>query len=709
MLRTTVRQSAEPFNGADIVVTAQKRVERLQDVALPVTVLDPGALIDQDQSQLRDYFSQVPGLSMADQGDGTSVIAIRGIITSNFTNPTVAISIDDVPFGSSTALAGGELLHPDIDPSGLQQIEVLRGPQGTLYGASSLGGLIRYVTTDPTTTAVFGRIQANVAATPGGGLGYGLRGSINLPLGSTIAVRASGFSRQTAGYLDNVVSGNHDVNRIDAEGGRLSLLWKPADTLTIKIGALRQDSHGHGASLETTDYKQTPLFGDLAQSSLPGSGANRAKATLFTANVDLSLGWADLKSITGLGRNAYSSKSDDSGLFISYAPVTLLGNVMKTQKLTQEIRLSAPSGQSFGWLIGGFYTHERSSTDQTIDAVQADTGTFVENLLTADFPTTYDEIALFGYATEDLTPKLSVQGGIRYSHDHQTYNERDTGPDGEASPGVPLLTAATSSDHSTTFLVTPQYRFSPELMAYMRFASGYRPGGPNGLAERFGLKKTFDADTTMNYEIGLKGKAIGGRMSYDLSVYDIDWRSIQLRVTDAATQLTYLTNGGRARSTGVEASLRYEAVSGLHLVLRTGYGSARFSRQPPAGIIANKGDRLPFSPRLTSSLSVEQTFPVTDRWTGFVGGTATYVGDRLGTFPFVADGLRVGLPAYGTVDLRAGARSSDWSISVFARNVSNSRGALDSTSRSLVALRSTLYDTAVIQPRTIGLSAARTF
>src|SRR5690606_13542720 len=147
--------------------------------------------------------------------NGKMNIVIRGISTGVFGNPTVAVTIDDVPYGSSVALADGQLVQPDLDPVDLQRIEVLRGPQGTLYGASSLGGLIRYVTADPMVDRSFGRVQADVGAVRRGEIGYGLRGALNLPLDEQAALRLNAYTRRTPGFVDNVRTGGNDVNRID--------------------------------------------------------------------------------------------------------------------------------------------------------------------------------------------------------------------------------------------------------------------------------------------------------------------------------------------------------------------------------------------------------------------------------------------------------------------------------------------------------------
>src|SRR5580704_13705937 len=186
----------------EIVVTAQKREERQQDAPVPTTALGGQTLIDSNQLRLQDYYTSVPGLNLTNNGGGQSVVAIRGLTTGAGANPTVGIVVDDAPFGSTRSLAGS--FAPDIDPGDLARVEVLRGPQGTLYGASSLGGLIKFVTADPSTDHLSGRVQTGISDVYNGNqLGYNVRGSINVPLSDAVAVRASGFTREDPGYIDN--------------------------------------------------------------------------------------------------------------------------------------------------------------------------------------------------------------------------------------------------------------------------------------------------------------------------------------------------------------------------------------------------------------------------------------------------------------------------------------------------------------------------
>jgi iron complex outermembrane receptor protein len=251
----------------EIIVTAQKRSERLQDVPVPVTAINADSLVNNSQLRLQDYYTSIPGLTVTPSVPAAQVLSIRGITTGPG-NPTVGITVDDVPYGASTELGGG-IIVPDIDPGDLDRVEVLRGPQGTLYGASSMGGLVKLVTVDPSTDGVSGRVQAGTSSVYNGAqLGYNMRGSVNVPLSDSLAVRASAFTRLDPGYIDNPVRGIDGVNEARASGGRLAALWRPSEVFSLKLSALYQQIKGDGSS----DVDLQPGLGDLQQNYLRGIG-----------------------------------------------------------------------------------------------------------------------------------------------------------------------------------------------------------------------------------------------------------------------------------------------------------------------------------------------------------------------------------------------------------------------------------------------------
>jgi iron complex outermembrane receptor protein len=694
----------------EIIVTAQKRSERLQDVPVPVTALSADTLVNQNQLRLQDYYTSVPGLSMAAGDLHGSLLAIRGVTTGGFTNPTVGITVDDVPYGSSSALGGYGNEAPDIDPSELARVEVLRGPQGTLYGASSIGGLIKFVTVDPSTNGISGRLQAGTTSVQQGDeFGYSVRGSVNVPLSNDFAVRASGFTRREPGYIDNPGLAIDDVNQIDVDGGRLSALWRPSQIFSLKLSALLQHTKTDGSSLV---FRQ-PGLGDLQQNAVFGTGTSDKRFQAYSATLNVKLGRADFTSVSGYNINKATSLADLPALsgasqFFFGVAGTAVPEHYKTNKFTQEIRLSGPVGQKLDWLLGVFYTHEKSENFQDIIAVEPATGAPAGTWLNSFWPTTYREYAAFTDVTFHVTDRFDLQVGGRESENEQSYSTVWTGPFvAFLSVPSPLINPEVDTkENSFTYLVTPQFRVSPDLMLYARLASGYRPGGPNSTCLAFHIPCKYAPDKTQNYEIGIKGDVLNRMLSFDASLYYIDWKDIQLQLNDPTSGSSFFDNGSRAKSQGVELSIESRPLTGLTVTTWLAWNDAQLTEDFPATSAAYgfSGDRLPYSSRFSGNFSLDQEFPLMNNVTGFVGGAVSYVGDRKGIITSRQVQLRETFPAYAKVDLRAGAKYESWAASIFVNNVADRRGLL-SGGLGTIYLDGFTY----IQPRTFGLTVSRTF
>ncbi len=702
-------QNAQQANKMEeVIVTAQKRVENLQDVPVPVTAINAEQLVEANRLRLQDYYTKVPGLNLTLFGDGsTPQVTIRGITTGAQSNPTVGITVDDVPYGSSTSVGG--FFAPDIDPSDLQRVEVLRGPQGTLYGASSLGGLIKYVTVDPSTAKAEGRLQVGSTSVHGSDeFGYSVRGSANVPLGETLAVRVSGYMRQEPGYVDDPIRGAEDVNTVHAEGGRVAALWQPSDAFTAKFSALLQRAKQDGSG----QVHRRPGYGDLEQNALPNTGGYDHRIEAYTATLDWKLGSSQLTSISGYSVDTLLTKLDGTPLlgFFTLPRFGVPGTVSRvnteTTKFSQELRLYMPIGERIEWLIGGFYTHEKIPADQQILAVDA-SQQVVGAVFVNDGPFKFEEQAAFTNFTYHFTDRFDVQIGGRGSQ-----LTRTDGPITAVGPlvvgGASLTPKVEGEDTAVTYLLTPRFKVSPDLMVYARLASGYRAGGPNvnvTVLSGLGLPLAYDSDTTQNYEIGMKGSALGGSLSFDASIFYIDWKDIQIQLRDPGSLQVYSGNGSRAKSEGIELSLDANPLDGLRIATWMSWNRAELTEDfPPGPAIGQSGDRLPYSPRFSGGLSVEQQFPVATGLTGFIGSSVTYVGDRVGVFRTVAQ--RQAHPSYSQVDLQLGVRNDSWAINAFANNLTDKRGVLRGGLDRPAALT---YAFDYIQPRTIGLAVTKSF
>jgi len=701
----------------EIVVTAQKRSERLQDVPVPVTVISGESLIANNQVRLQDFYTRIPGLAVTpDDLVGQAMVTIRGVSTGPYTNPTVGIVVDDIPYGASTGIAGGSAI-PDIDPSDLAQIEVLRGPQGTLYGASSIGGLLKYVTVDPSTDAVSGRLEAGTSSVYNGAeLGYNMRGAVNIPLSDTAAVRASAFVRQDAGYIDDPVHHVNGTNWIEAYGGRVSALWRPSDVLSLKVSATLQDTMKHGSSEVDAE---TGLSG-LQQNDAPGTGKYDLKVQVYNATLKAKLGVLDFTSISGYGVNRNYSSFDLTPAFSVYTEPqfgvtgTPSNQLNKTSKFTQEFRLSSPVGEPLEWLLGAFYTHENSPNIQDVLAEDFTSGAIVGSWLHQLIPSTFEEYAAFTDITYHFTNQFDVQVGGRESENRQANSQSAEGPYETVLLGLPSETFSSpevkTRDNSFTYLVTPRFKFTPDLMVYARLASGYRPGGPNYNAVAFNLPPSFKPDKTQNYELGVKGDTFDHVHSFDASLYRIDWKDIQVTVINPANYSSYTANGSRAKSQGVELSLEAKPIPGLDLASWIAWNDAKltepFPLGPPGSVAGAAGDRLPYSSRYSGNFSIEDSFSLGGPSQPFVGATVAYVGNREGVFNVTppANPPREEFPSYVQIDLRAGVRRDSWLVNGYLTNLADKRGLLTG---GIGTLNPNAYY--YIQPRTVGVAVSKTF
>lgn len=693
------------FKLEEVLVTAQKRTERLQDVPVPVTAISAETISSNNQLRIQDYYTKVPGLSMALISDSAPTVAIRGLTMGGATNPTVGIVIDEVPYGSSVTI-GNDLTVADIDPSELAHVEVLRGPQGTLYGASSLGGLLKFATVDPSTEAFSGTMRAGmVSVEESDDLGYDVYGSVNVPLADTFSIRGSGFSKRAPGYIDNVQIGEKDVNRTDNVGGRLAALWSPSDDLSLKLSAFRQAIEREASA----EVHLLPGLGDLQQSSLRGSGGYDRDTEAYAATLQANLGSIALTSASGYSVDDTHGVQDvSSTIFADFAEgfFGVRGAAdffsRKVEKFSQELRFSIPIGTKVDWLIGGFYTRERTDAAADFTAVDPDSGAKVGRIAKVHTPDNrFDEYAAFTNLTYHFTDQFDVQIGGRYSENRQSYASATTG-----ALRTAVIDRFHTDDHAFTYLVTPRFRISQDLMVYGRFASGYRPGAPN---VNCGIVPCgYAADTTENYEVGIKGSALEQRLSYEASLYYIDWKDIQLEST-TPDGLGYVTNGESATSQGVELSVEVRPLTGLTISAWVAWNDAELAESFPAEFSSNigfKGDQLPYGSPLSGNVSLEQEFPVGALTTGFAGGSFSYVDERQGVFPsvFSESPTRQVYPSYTQLDLHGGLRWESWTINLFVNNVTDKRALLGGDAGNFIP-----FAFSYSQPRTMGLSVAKTF
>lgn len=693
-----------------IIVTAQKRQQRMIDVPLPVSTVSAEELLDTNSTSVKDYYQRIPGLSLATSGNGNETfIAVRGITAGAIGNPTVGITIDDVPFGPSITTAA----VPDIDPSNLSGIEVLRGPQGSLYGASSMGGLLKFVTVAPSTSSMRGSVQTGISGVDQGeDIGWSVRGDINMPLGNTLAIRTSGFYRLDPGYVDNVTTGEQDVNKTRAKGGNVSLLWEPSSAFSVRLGALIQNSRRAGSDEINLDLDEDRL----TQNYLPFTGSYEQQSEVYSGVIKGNIGNVEVTSITAYNFSRMDSDLDVSslygGLYSNLAnnlfgvSATSIPFFTQTKAFTQELRANVPIAPGIDWVVGGLIDHEKLLQGNNIVAFDTETGNALGDLVNNEITQKYRNYALFSNIDLTITDQFSVQVGGRISTNRQRSRTLRTGALIDLLLGVPVVDSGIlkSSESPTTFSIAPQWKFGPNLMAYGRVATGYRPGGPNISCGNPGVPCTYGSDSTVNYEIGLKGDLLERLITIDTSIYLIDWKDIQTRVLTPDRVSGYIENGTRARSQGVEFSVGIRPSNAMKIDSWIAYNDSSLSEDFPASanLAAFDGDRLPYSSKWSGSVSAKQDFALTDRLDAYVGTNLSYVGKRMGRFQPTIN--RSTFPSYWQIDASAGLKWDDWRLNAYITNLTNERGVLRSGLDAFTPSWITY-----IRPRSFGIGISRTF
>jgi iron complex outermembrane receptor protein len=694
----------------EVIVTAQKRAERLIEAPQSVTALSSADLSKLGAREFVDFAATVPGLQFTTQGPGSSQISLRGVTSGVDVGPTVGIYVDEVPYGSSSAFTNGPRRALDVGLFDIERVEVLRGPQGTLYGASSMGGVLKYVTRAPVLDEFSGSVRAGVAGTRSGGTSYDGSVVINAPLVDGVAaLRASGFYSRDGGYTDNVMTGQGNVDRGEVYGGRADLLAKPTDALSLRLTAFAQDVRRDGGRYATYSLAGVPVAGDLDQSH-PLQEPFSTDFRLVSGTVEYDFGGAVLTSVTSYQTTETHARTDGSAV---YAPIlqmfygtpataVAINEMSRTRKFSEEVRLASASGKRLEWLIGAFITREESVLRQVGDVYGDGLALLPVNAVTARIPSVYEEYALFGDLTWHFTDKFDVTGGIRVARNEQKVTQSASGLLVSEAPGTK------SHEEVATYLANARYRFSKDVTAYARFATGYRPGGPNYLVRDpvTGLPAapaSYDSDSLDSYELGVKAETSDRRFGVDASVYYIDWSDIQL-LTGVAGVTTYV-NGGGAEIKGAELTLTARPVQAFAASAAFAYNDGSLSDEAPI-LGARKGERLPNVPRYTATLSADYTWLDTSL-TPTVGLTVRYVDDRTASFDANPSLPQYRMPDYTSVDLRAGVSFERFDAQFYVRNLFDEVGQV--SAQTVLSSFGGPAQVTVLQPRTVGVRLTAPF
>jgi iron complex outermembrane recepter protein len=707
-----------------IVVTAQKRAQLLIDVPQSISVVTGQALEAQHATNFQDYLKLVPGLQLNQSDPGEGRLIVRGINTGGVAS-VVSVYVDETPFGSSTGLVNGGLLAADFDTFDLARIEVLRGPQGTLYGASSLGGVLRFVTNAPEFDRVIVRGRAGLETVDGGDLGYNANLAVNIPLGKTLAFRVSGSYRKDGGFIDSIGTvgstllgfgpGASDIakniNGDKVYGGRASLLFKPSDAASFRLTAIAQNLDADAPTLiEADPVTLKPLHG-LSQSQFVPQFSN-LHYRLYNGTGTFNLGFGTLTTSTSFAKQNQHRREDFSNLYSGFVQLPVgfggfglpLSDVSIPQhtnldKFTQEARLSGQS-RLIDWLVGGFYDHEKGLIAQDLVATEPGTQTLIANLQHVEVASRYREIAGFADATVHVTPQFDLQFGGRYSENKQHAAE---------SAGGVVVIDNHSREHVFTYSVAPKYKVNENTSVYLRVAKGFRPGGPNVVDPSAPTNlQTYHSDTVTSYEAGVKAQSADHLLSLDASAFHIIWKNIQLFTQVGIYGVNI--NGAGAKSDGVELTASARPVRGLDLSLNGAYTNARLTADTPTDVGGRDGDQLPFTPKLSVALNGDYHWSVSSNARAHVGASLRHLSGQTAEYDpdFVAAyGRQRHVRPYNVVDLFAGVDFGHFDLEVYAKNLGNSHGVVSTvgpTTSGLPLYPGGAIGTGIIRPRTVGVT-----
>lgn len=726
IVRNDVTAQSEAASASDeneeIVVTANKREERLQNVPASITAETGRGLAHRGATQLEDVVRTTPGLSNPGSGGGNKTnLTIRGVTTG--TDPglkqsTVSLVLDDIPLDpASSSLGATNLRLVDVE-----RVEVLRGPQGTLFGSGSLSGALRIVSNKPDMGKLGGSAEITGATTHGGdGSAWG-NAVLNVPLVTDqLAIRAVGYGFQEGGWVDNSRTGQKDVNGNETYGGRIALAARMGGRLSANVTIAYQNSHDFGGG--------ESLYAPAAGASDPNavttnrkSQESRVESTV--ANLGLRY---DFDTVSLISSSSYihrkASLDDDVGYYNELvgaqlhipgltgpAPAITLNNA---DIFTQELRLTSSGSGPLRWTVGGFYLKATADGGQWISSPVLAPVLGSGNLATLVSTGRQEEISGFGELTYTIANRLDLTAGLRISDTTLAFQTLSSGLllTGSPSPTVRVATNIRQSETAYNPRLAIAYRPSAALTLYAQAARGYRVGGPNQTAGLGGpnIPRAYDSDHLWNYEIGAKGRAFDGALNYSAAAYYIDWSNMQtsLRLNNVG----YVGNAGSAHIYGVELEVAAHAARWLDLGGALAVSHGETATDVPnlvrvTGVVGlQSGQRLPGSPALQASAFAQLNFDVAGR-RAYLRGSAQYIGDEY--TDYAEAGTRFG--DYATVDLRAGLVLDHFELVGFVNNLfdgAGRRGAIDrAMAGPILAQPQVAYRT---RPRTIGVTLRTSF
>ena len=669
--------SSTPINPAsvmqidDIIVTARKREERSIDVPIAITAVSGETLEQRGVRNIAEFLQEAPGVGIYDRGDGISKVTIRGVSTSLGANEN-GYYLDDLPFTGVTVP-----IAPDVRAWDLDRVEVLRGPQGTLFGEGAMGGTIRILTADPDLNDYEVKASGSASQTEDGGDNLGIKGAVNLPLiTDVLAVRLAATHETFDGWIDNGVTGERNVNDQTYDTFRAKVLFEPTDRLSLRASYWTSDSDFPNGGATATDD------GELSQSVVLSSGL---EFRLIGASARYDLDGSEL--FYGYSNNAFELATGGA----------LFGGVLTADinidVEAHEFRWSSTSAGPLQWTVGA-YRREAERNDNLLFPIFG-----LDNLS----GTTTTAEAVFGEGTYTLPQApIDITVGLRYFRDDLSNQEFNAGV---PSPEV----GGKYESWNPRFSIA--WRPRDNMNIYASAAKGFRSGQTQpttsvALAAPFGiiLPSALAQDSIWTYELGAKADFLDRRLSVEAAVYYSQWDDVTVRIPISTTGFNGLINSEGTETKGIELSVIARPIDGLTLRASGAYTDAEYvAAVPGTGIVA--GGEVDEVAKYTANASADYRWAVGGDADGFARLSWQHTSARsYDAFPQFTPG-----DAIDRIDARLGVDLGDFTVALFADNLTDDNGA--ATYRSVTAIGPGVFENTStrIRPRTFGLEASLRF
>lgn len=676
----------------EVVVTATKRgATLLEDTPLSVQSIGGKNLTETGALDFDDYMREVPSLSISDNGPGDKRIVMRGVSATG--QGTVGLYFDEVVMtGSNLGDDGGR--QPDIKLFDMDRIEVLRGPQGTTFGSSSLSGTIRWLPRAPEYGKFSGEVGARATVLKESDTtGYQYDGAINVPLGDKVAIRLSGLNVTIPGYIDGRFG--KDLDEEETSAARAMLGWRITDSLEFTFLTMFQKTDLAGRTSFSTANLDLPNSPTLNGQPLPSryytSDQSRPSRdediAMYSGKLVFNQDWGTITAASslfdrdsGYARDASAAAEILSVGFLhaDSTGISLLENPQHSWIRSSEVRFSSDWSGPVQVLVG-VYNHNEdrrggsrwASVDPSTGTYGIDSTVFLHRLEA----THVDEQAVFGEVTWNITDRLAATAGLRW-FDFDISQDASRVVDFRSVPGPGPGPEFKSGESGTTTRFNIAYDLTDDLLAYVQVAEGFRAGGPNDQTAasiaNVQIPAGFGSDSIINYELGLKASLLNRALTMSGAVYQIDWTDIQVsQFADSATGLrfTYRGNGGKAKVQGLEFEMSAHPTDALQFGLGFSYTDSKLTEDLPIPTQGRANDPLPYVPEWIGSVNARYSRPILDGdWEAFVGGDWSYTGETANRLRSTDRYYRK-LEAYDILNLRVGMQGKGWTTVLSVDNV----------------------------------------